>query len=68
MVGGSRMFPFYNGKSLGIVEQNIMSIKQELKREQIPLVGSDVSDYYGRSAEFHLVSPSGMVETTRLQA
>jgi hypothetical protein len=44
IVGGSRMFPFSNGKSPGIGEQNIMSIKQELKREQIPLVGRGLMD------------------------
>jgi len=56
MVGGAQMFPFYNGGSSGIGEQNIMSIKYLLRKEQIPLVGSDVGGTHGRSLEFQLDS------------
>ncbi|MBI3583195.1 MAG: chemotaxis protein CheD [Nitrospinae bacterium] len=56
MAGGARMFSSYEGLSKGIGEQNIMSIRELLKKEGIPLVSEDTGGNYGRSVEFHLNS------------
>ena len=54
MVGGARMFSNYGNSDQGIGEQCIESIKDILKREQIPLTGSDTGGHHGRNVEFHL--------------
>lgn len=56
IAGGARMFPSYSGISTGIGEQNIISIKQLLKKKGIPLIGEDTGGDYGRSVEFYLDS------------
>lgn len=56
IAGGARMFPSYSGISTGIGEQNIISIKQLLKKKGIPLIGEDTGWDYGRSVEFYLDS------------
>lgn len=56
MVGGARMFASYEENSKGIGEQNILSIKDILKGEKIPLTGKDIGGHHGRSLEFHLNS------------
>src|SRR5437016_4889802 len=56
MVGGARMFPYYDQGCAGIGEQNIVSIGHILKREGIPLAGRDIGGNHGRSVEFHLES------------
>lgn len=56
IVGGACMFPVYNGGSRGIGEQNILYIRDTLKRKLIPLVGGDVGGSHGRTAEFYLDS------------
>lgn len=56
IVGGARMFPVYNGACAGIGEQNIMCIRELLKRRLIPLLGEAVGGSHGRSAEFHVHS------------
>ena len=57
MVGGARMFSHYeNGAPPSIGEQNIMSIKEILRREGIPLIGVDIAGHHGRNVEFHLES------------
>ena len=56
MAGGARMFPVYNGECACIGEQNIMCIRELLKKRFIPLVGADVGGGHGRSVEFHVQS------------
>jgi len=56
LVGGARMFSYEDDRSLGIGQQNVLSIKDILRREQIPLIGEDVGGHHGRSVEFHLDS------------
>jgi chemotaxis protein CheD len=53
MVGGARMFASYEDNSKGIGEQNISSIKDVLRKEQIPLIGIDVGSHHGRRLEFY---------------
>ncbi len=56
MAGGARMFSDYQDSSPGIGAENIMSIKNVLKRKGVPLIGEDVGGNYGRSIEFYLDS------------
>ncbi len=62
MAGGGRMFPSYNGTSVGIGEQNTTHIKQLLKKKLIPLVSEDVGGNHGRSVEFHVHSGKILVK------
>ena len=61
MVGGARMFSNYGNSEQGIGEQCIESIKDILRREQIPLIGEDTGGHHGRSVEFHLDSGTVIV-------
>ena len=56
IVGGASMFASDEYSSMGVGEQNIISIKSILRKEGIPLMGADVGSNYGRSIEFHLDS------------
>jgi len=56
LVGGAKMFLSSEDSSPGIGEQNIISVKHILSREQIPLVGKSTGGNYGRSVEFYLDS------------
>ena len=56
IVGGARMFPVYNDASTGIGDQNILQIRNLLKRNLIPLVGEDIGGSHGRSVVFYLDS------------
>lgn len=56
MVGGAQMFSSYDGSSPCIGKQNIISIKDILKREGIPLIAEDTGGHHGRNIEFHLDS------------
>ena len=56
MVGGARMFSNYENGGPSIGEQNIMSIKEILRREGIPLIGVDIGGHHGRNVELHLES------------
>jgi len=64
MVGGARMFSWYEDSNPGIGEQNITSIRRILRREQIVLIGEDTGGHHGRSVEFHL--DSGRVIVTAI--
>jgi len=56
IIGGARMFSVYNGDSTGIGDQNILQIRNLLKRSLIPLIGEDIGGSHGRSVEFYLDS------------
>ena len=56
IIGGARMFVNNNGSSPGIGKQNVISIRQILIRERLPLAGEDTCGGYGRSVEFNLDS------------
>lgn len=56
MAGGARMFASYEENSKSIGEQNILSIKNILKMENLPLTGKDIGGHHGRSLEFYLSS------------
>ena len=56
MVGGACMFSDYGDENPGIGTENIISIKESLRREGIPLMGEDIGGHHGRSVEFHLDS------------
>lgn len=56
MAGGARMFSDYEGPDTGMGAENILSIRQNLTREGIPLIGQDVGGHHGRNVEFHLDS------------
>lgn len=62
LAGGARMFASDKGSSTGIGEQNIVSVKHTLKREEIPVVGDDVGGHHGRSLEFCLDSGKVIVK------
>ncbi|MBI4378185.1 MAG: chemotaxis protein CheD [Nitrospinae bacterium] len=62
MAGGARMFSHYEGLIAGIGVQNIMSIRELLRRERIPLISEDTGGDHGRSVEFHLDSGSVIVK------
>jgi chemotaxis protein CheD len=55
-VGGARMFSHYEGLGAGIGEQNIMSVRELLKKKRIPLIREDTGGNHGRSVEFYLYS------------
>lgn len=50
------MFSSYSGVIAGIEEQNVTSVKNILKSEQIPLAGMDTGGRHGRGVEFYLSS------------
>ena len=58
------MFPSYSDTSMGIGEQNIVSIRRLLEKEHIPIVGLDVGGNHGRNVEFRL--ESGRIIVTAL--
>jgi len=61
LVGGAKMFLSSDGLSPGIGEQNIISVKNILKRKRIPVIGENTGGNYGRSVEFYLDSGKVMV-------
>jgi len=64
IVGGGRMFLYYEGEADSIGMRNIDSIKRLLQRERIPLVGSDTGGSCGRSVEFSLETGKVLVRAT----
>ena len=55
--GGAKMFSFQNERSgMDIGNRNITAIKEELKKQRIPIVGKIVGEDYGRTIEFELSS------------
>jgi len=64
IVGGGRMFLYYEGEADSIGTRNIDSIRRLLQRERIPLVGSDTGGSCGRSVEFSLDTGRVLVKAT----
>jgi len=64
MVGGARMFSYYEDPNTGIGAQNITSVRHILRRERIALIGEDTGGHHGRCVEFHL--DSGRVIVTAI--
>lgn len=56
LAGGAQMFSLNDDVKSSIGEQNILSVKQLLKSQGIPLVGENTGGQYGRSVEFRLDS------------
>lgn len=64
MVGGARMFSYYEDPNTGIGAQNIASVRHILRGERIALIGEDTGGHHGRSVEFNL--DSGRVIVTAI--
>ncbi len=54
MAGGARMFLDNDISGTPIGEQNLLSIKNLLVAEGIPIIGEDVGGHHGRNVEFNL--------------
>ena len=50
--GGANMFPTLRGDSLRTGENNVLAVKEKLRKEGITLVGEVVGGSVGRSVEF----------------
>ncbi|MDH4161588.1 MAG: chemotaxis protein CheD [Nitrospirota bacterium] len=53
LAGGARMFPSYNGGSVGMGEQTAANVRSLLERKGIRLAGWDLGGTHGRTVEFH---------------
>ncbi len=57
VVGGANMFTFagktIGGNSMNVGQRNVLAVKEELRKLQIPLVGEDTGGTSGRSVEFY---------------
>jgi chemotaxis protein CheD len=56
MVGGAQMFSSEDDSRPGVGERNIMSIKEILRRNRVPLISHDIGGNHGRSVVFYLNS------------
>lgn len=56
LVGGAKMFLSNDDFGPCIGEQNIISVKQILKRKRIPVIAENTGGNYGRNVEFYLDS------------
>lgn len=56
MAGGAMMFRPEGYKTMGVGESNVLFITEFLKRENIPVAGTDTGGSHGRNAELHLDS------------
>ncbi len=55
--GGAKMFSFETEKEgMDIGKRNIAAVKDELKKQRIPLLGEMVGEDYGRTIEFEVSS------------
>lgn len=54
MAGGARMFSDNEISGTAIGEQNLLSLKNLLQAEGIPLIGEDLGGHHGRNVEFNL--------------
>ena len=63
MAGGAQMFAEYKNSYRGIGEDNIIAIRDILKREEIPLTGEDVGGHRGRNVKLYLNSGKLIVTT-----
>ena len=61
MAGGARMFSDYQGPDTGVGAENILSIRQNLTKKGIRMIGEDVGGHHGRNVEFHLDSGTVIV-------
>ena len=56
IVGGANMFPSLGHESLRTGEENVLAVKEKLRKEGIPLAGEVVGGSVGRSVEFDTAS------------
>ncbi|MCW3984860.1 MAG: chemotaxis protein CheD [Candidatus Bathyarchaeota archaeon] len=56
IVGGANMFPTLGHKSLKTGEENVLAVKEKLRKEGISLAGEVVGGSVGRSVEFDTAS------------
>ena len=56
IVGGANMFPSLGHASLRAGEENVLAVKEKLRKEGISLVGEVVGGSVGRSVEFDTAS------------
>ena len=66
--GGANMFPniILSDSPMDVGKRNIFAVKEELKRHNIRIVGSEVGDHIGRSVIFDTSNGSVMVKTANL--
>jgi len=56
IVGGANMFPSLGHESLKTGEDNVLAVKEKLRKEGLPLAGEVVGGSVGRSVEFDTAS------------
>lgn len=54
--GAANMFPSLIHESFSTGEENVLAVKEKLRKEGIPLVGEVVGGSVGRSVEFNTAS------------
>ena len=66
MAGGAQMFDFSSSNDkMRIGARNIEAVQQELDKYNIPLVGKEVGEDYGRTMELHLDSGDVLIKTVK---
>ena len=64
IAGGAQMFSFSGESStLKIGERNVIAVKEELKKQGIPLVAEDTGENYGRTIRFDTQTGSLSIRT-----
>ena len=53
IVGGANMFPSLRGANLMTGEENVLAVKEKLRKEGIRLAGEVIGGSVGRSVEFN---------------
>jgi chemotaxis protein CheD len=66
LAGGARMFSSSPDHPC-IGDQNLVSIRQLLSEECVPVKGADTGGTYGRTIEFHLDSGEVIIKSRRLR-
>jgi len=66
MAGGAQMFDFSSSNDkMRIGARNIEAVQKELDKYNIPLVGKEVGEDYGRTMELHLDSGDVLIKTVK---
>ncbi|MFO7819578.1 MAG: chemotaxis protein CheD [Halanaerobacter sp.] len=66
MAGGAQMFKFSNSSDkMRIGARNIKAVKGYLRKNNIPLRGSEVGEDYGRTMEFDVSTGNATIKTVK---
>ena len=68
--GGANMFPelISSASTMDVGKRNILTVRDELKRHNIPIIAEDVGDHVGRTVIFDTRDGSVVVKTAHAEA